>query len=310
MYRNVYQRAVPIVVLLLSVFGLFAQSPTSSVESYLAAVRQGSYPPAPNRLWQEASQHSSTLATLSSYYSDTLAAVRAQAYFLAKQVGTNSQTSSVRQQAVSQLTQGLADENSGNVDRIHTYLTEFQPKDFTNSARQSVARLLTQRAAHLARLFKLAGYLGLQDQIPVLQELASTLSGRDRWAAQLALARLGDQEALASILDRAKRYPVNDDVVYELLPDLVYTRQKDALDYLVTVVQSEEKNCQSADPEGEESMLCGYRVLELLAPVIVDFPLALDESGDLAMSDYPKALRQARQWLRLHPDYQVRVDQF
>ena len=151
----------------------------------------------------------------------------------------------------------------------------------------------------------LVGTLNMTDQTTTLQRLLPRLSAPDRWAAQLALARLGDREALATVLARAKRYPVNDDVVYELLPDLVYTRQKEAIDYLVSIVHSDEKNCQSADPEAEQSILCGYRVLELLAPVIRDFPLALDESGDLAVSDYPKALADARSWLKKHADYEV-----
>ena len=138
-----------------------------------------------------------------------------------------------------------------------------------------------------------------------MQNLLPSLSARDQWAAQLALARLGDPEALATVLTRVKQEPVNDDVVYELLPDLVYTRQKAALDYLVTIIQSDEKNCQSADPEAEQSILCGYRVLELLPPVIQNFPLTVDESGDLAVSDYPSALQQAREWLKENDDYQI-----
>ena len=149
----------------------------------------------------------------------------------------------------------------------------------------------------------------MTDQISTLRSLLPSLSGRDRWTAQLALARLGDQEALATVLARAKQQPVNDDVVYELLPDLVYTRQKAAIDYLVTIVHSEEKNCQSADPEAEQRILCGYRVLELLAPVIQDFPLTVDASGDLAVRDYPKALEEARRWLKEHADYQITTGQ-
>ena len=107
------------------------------------------------------------------------------------------------------------------------------------------------------------------------------------------------------MLAQIKQQPLNDDVVYELLPDLVYTRQKDALDYLVAIIQSDEKRCQSADPEAEQNIRCGYRVLELLAPVIADFPLTLDESGDLAVSDYPQALEEARRWLTEHEDYKI-----
>ena len=245
------------------------------------------------------------LTALSPYYSDTLSVIRAKAYYLAQQIGTHSQDKAIRQRAVNELTAGLQDEDNGNIGRVHSYLTAFGLADFTLASRQVIANLPSQSPAHLSRLLKLVGTLNLTDQVPTLRNLLPGLSARDQWAAQLVLARLGDPEALATVLARVKQEPVSDDVVYELLPDLVYTRQKAALDYLVTIVQSDEKNCQSADPEAEQPILCGYRVLELLAPVIQDFPLTVDESGDLAVSDYPKALQQARRWLREHADYQV-----
>ena len=282
-----------------------AQSPAATIATYLNAVRQNQHPTTPKQLWQDAEQHNEVLSALQPYYTDTLPGVRAQAYFLTKQVGTNSQDPTIRQSAVSQLITGLQDEDSGNIGRVHTYLSASDPADFTASSQQAVADLLSQNPPHFSRLLKLVGSLGMTDQLVPLQNLLPELSGRDRWAAQLALARLGDQEALASVLARAKRYPVNDDVVYELLPDLIYTRQKEAIDYLVTIVQSDEKNCEPADPDASENILCGYRVLELLAPVIQDFPLTVDASGDLAVSDYPKALQQARQWFGQHTDYRV-----
>jgi hypothetical protein len=185
------------------------------------------------------------------------------------------------------------------------YLAQFGLADFTPEARQTIAGQLTQQPAHLSRLLKLVGTLNMTDQAPAIRNLLPNLSTRDRWTAQLTLARLGDSEALATVLDRIKRYPINDDLVYEGLPDLVYTRQKAALDYLVSIVQSDEKNCLSANPEAEEDMHCGYRVLELLAPVIRNFPLTVDESGDLVTKNYPEALLQARQWLNQHPNYQI-----
>ncbi len=287
---------------------LLAQSTTTTLSTYLAAARQNQRPAAPAALWQNSEQHHEVLTALSPYYSDTLTTVRVQAYYLTKQVGTRSQDKALRQQAVSQLTRGLQDEDSGISGRVHSYLTNFGSGDFPSEARQLLSNLLGQQPTHLSQLLNLVGALNMTDQIPALQSLLPGLSARDRWAAQLALARLSNPEALATVLARVKRYPVNDDLVYEALPDLVYTRQKDAIDYLVAIVQSNERNCESADPEATENIRCGYRVLELLAPVIQDFPLAVGESGDLAVDDYPQALQQARQWLEQHPDYQIISD--
>ena len=291
--------------ILLPLTPLLAQTPTTTLDTYLTAIRQGQRPSAPQRLWQNPEQHSTTLTALAPYYADTVSDVRAQAYYLTKQVGTHSQDPTLRQQVTAQLVGGLQDEDSGIIGRVHSYLTAFNPTDFTTTTRQQLATLLPQRPAHLSRLLKLIGSLNMTDQLPTLQSLLPRLSARDRWTAQLALARLGDPEALATVLARVKQQPLSDDVVYEALPDLVYTRQKAAIDYLVTIVHSDEKNCQSADPEAEQNIRCGYRVLELLAPVIQDFPLTVDASGDLAVSDYPKALEEARGWLKEHADYEV-----
>ena len=290
---------------LLGIASSHAQPPTPTLSTYLSAIRQHQRPAAPVSLWQNSEQHSEVLTALSPYYSDTLTTVRAQAYFLTKQVGIRSQDEALRQQAVRQLVNGLRDEDRSIIGRVHSYLAQFGSADFSPAARQTIAGQLTQQPAHLSQLLKLIGSLNMTDQILSLQSVLPGLSARDRWAAQLALARLGNPEALATVLNRAKRYPVNDDVVYELLPDLVYTRQKAALDYLITIVQSKEKNCSSADHEAGENIYCGYRVLELLAPVIQNFPLTVDNSGDLAVNDYPQALQQAQQWLNQHPDYHI-----
>ena len=303
MLHKYYQWTIVLILFLLPLHTLLAQS--SPLDTYLTAIRQDQHPPAPQQLWQTPEQHHAILTDLSPYYTDTVPSVRAQAYYLTQRVGTHSQDKAIRQQAVNQLTVGLRDENSGNAGQVHSYLTAFGPADFTATTRQQIAALLPQRPAHFSRLLKLVGTLKMTDQIPTLQNLLASLSARERWTAQLALARLGDTEALASILARVKQQPVNDELVYELLPDLIYTRQKAAIDYLVAIVQSDEKHCESADPEAKENILCGYRVLELLAPVIQDFPLAVDESGDLAVADYPKALQQARTWLKEYADYQV-----
>ncbi len=306
----IYQLAITLALCFVSIEGLFAQSPSSVITNYFTQVREGRNPATPRSLWQEHGQHTEVLTALSPYYADTLATVRGKAYYIAQQVGLHSQDQKVRQQVVGQLVAAVQDADSGNSGRASSFLTEFQPDDFTTRSRQQLAGLLSEQPPHFHRILRLIGYVGMQDQVPALKNLLASLSARDRWSAQLALARLGDQEALATVLARAKRYPVDDDVVYELLPDLVYTRQKAAVDYLVTVVQSNDKNCASADPEADENIVCGYRVLELLAPVIRSFPLSVDESGDLAVSSYPTALQQARQWFKQHPDYLIAGDQF
>jgi hypothetical protein len=66
---------------------------------------------------------------------------------------------------------------------------------------------------------------------------------------------------------------------------------------LQRIIQSNEQNCLSANADNEESILCGYRVLEYIAPVMIDFPLPVDEFGELEIDDYEAGLTEVREWL-------------
>ena len=52
-------------------------------------------------------------------------------------------------------------------------------------------------------------------------------------------------------------------------------------------------------------MPCGYRIMEYLAPVIKDFPLKTDASGDVITKDYEHALMQVREWLKNKGEHYV-----
>ena len=125
-----------------------------------------------------------------------------------------------------------------------------------------------------------------------------------RWAALLARARMDDQDAVSVILDKAQQQPINDNFVYEAVPDFIYTRQKPLFDFLFTIMQSDNKDCFSSDPDNEVAMLCGYRVMEYIAPYIIDFPIPVEE-GYLVADDYPAALQQVRDWYQSNPDYRI-----
>ncbi|HEX8038201.1 MAG TPA: hypothetical protein VF490_03595, partial [Chryseosolibacter sp.] len=157
----------------------------------------------------------------------------------------------------------------------------------------------------------LAGYLGLRDLEPDIWQRSQPGNPiAIRWAAMLSLARLGNSEATAAIMKRVSKFPVNDDVVYELFPDLLYTRQPEAIAYMIAALQSDDPNCLSADAEKEKPIPCGYRIMELLAPVIAGYPLQVDQSGDLATSDYPKALQTVRAWFNHSTAYQILTDKY
>jgi hypothetical protein len=115
---------------------------------------------------------------------------------------------------------------------------------------------------------------------------------------------------MQNILDRVKKLPVNDNVVYEIFPDLIYARQMEAISYLTRVLFSDENNCESADAENATKIPCAYRVMEQLAPVSEGYPLELGESGDVKTKDYTAALKKVREWFRKQKDYKIIRDTY
>ena len=149
--------------------------------------------------------------------------------------------------------------------------------------------------------------MGLKDQIVGIQSQVEQkqLNRSEKWSAYLALCRLGDAEALQYVLSRVRSLETNDEVVYEIFPDLIYTRQPLAIQLLVEALQSNEPDCQSADAENPQPQTCAYRIMELLAPVIKNIPLKIDPSGDLSVTDYRAALQSTREWFLNHPEYKI-----
>jgi hypothetical protein len=90
----------------------------------------------------------------------------------------------------------------------------------------------------------------------------------------------------------------------------VYTRQPAIFKFLEGVINNNSENCQSSNPDSSKKMLCGYRVMEQIAPVIKDFPVKTDETGDLVSNDYVAALQQVRSWFAANPNYSLNSETY
>ena len=181
-------------------------------------------------------------------------------------------------------------------------------QDFSTISNDSLKSLLQPTTKNLSKILLEAGKTNRTDFIdPLISflEANNKLSPQVKWSTHLALARLGETNAINYIVQRTRKLGVNDDVVYELFPGLVYTRQPQAFEYMVEVIKSDNKSCNSADPENSEPINCAYRILEFLAPVVNGFPLEIDASGDIKTKDYAVALQQAREWFIVNPQYQI-----
>jgi len=300
------------IVAICTAFGdLAAQSTIEKAQEYFSSLGKFPHAPAPASIFTEDKNQPLLLSTLTPYFSDSTEIVRSRAYTIAQRVGQTSSDPAVRQRVVHYLVGGIRDKSGGISGMVTAALNGFAKEDFSAIDRDSGGGYIRPGIPHLDEIVKLAGYLELTDFQDRIKSIAySSAPFKYRWAAHLALARMGDEEAISNITARLERAVINDDVVYEVAPDLVYTRQKAIFRFLEDVIHSDAANCGSADPDSNRNTLCGYRVMELIAPAIHDFPIAVDHTGDLLTNDYSEALTTVRTWLRQNREYVLRNDQY
>lgn len=288
-----------------------AQSLRKAMDGYFDMVRAGRSTRIPSDILQ-AKRAEEVLGLLPAYAADTMPIVRAQAYGVAKVVGLETENISQRQRAVRLLVAGCRDAHKGNVGVAIRALTEFDPSSYSADAKDSLVSLFRRKPAHIDKYMLLLGYLELTTARHELREIAQRkdYARKDRWAALLALARMGDSFATNDILQRVRKLPVTDEVVYEIFPDLIYTRQPAVLNVVLEALKSDVRNCASADAERDTRIPCGYRIMEQLAPAIQDYPVKLDASGDIQTADYAEALQTVRDWFAQHPQYKIVKDRY
>lgn len=303
-------RTVMIVVAIIFSHMSYGQSPGELLKVYFDGIRAGKTTTIPKEVLQPENARI-VLGELTSYQHDTVSVVRSKVYMICHWVGNGTKQSTLRQTAVTRLVLGCKDEDTGNAGLALDYLTTFRKDDFTASARDGIRNLVRNKTAHFDKVLKLAGFLELTDLKETIRPYTKSGNAQAiRWAALVTLSRMNDTEAIGEVMRRVRKLPVNDDIVYKIFPDLVYTRHAEAIRYMVEVMQRDDKSCMTADAEREEPIPCGYRIMEQLAPVIKDYPLELDESGDVKAKDYTAALQKVRDWFIKHKDYTIVRDRF
>ena len=288
---------------------LFAQQ--HILEAYFLQIRAGKSPSLP----LEASKKDNAaiiLNILPLYLSDSTLTVRAHALSLTNLIGTESNLSTIRVKAVQQLISAVKDQDSGTVGSALLFLTGFKKNDFTKPNLDTLYSIFRHKPSHLNILIRLMGYLEI---LPAKNDLFNmsqdqSLARKDRWTAMLALARMNDEQAINDILNRVKRMPLTDAVVYEIFPDLIFTRRPEAISFLVEAIYNDAKNCESANSDSAERIPCAYRIMEMLAPVIANYPLKQNASGDIETADYMGALQQVRNWFKNNKNYTILRDTY
>ena len=113
-----------------------------------------------------------------------------------------------------------------------------------------------------------------------------------RWSCMLALARIGEKTSVDEIISKISSKETDSKMIYAYYPDLIYTRQKKIYDFLIKRMMEKKMTCYSANPNNPVKIDCGYRIAEMLAPVIKDFPQRSDSKSA------KKWLEKSRKWCK------------
>lgn len=290
-----------VVFLSFASFNIVAQS-SNSIDSYFQEIRKGKQKEPPFSI--NDSNSDALISSLLPYLKDSSEAVRKQDILILKNIGLASKQPLIRRKVTFHLV--LSSGGRYQQPVAIAALKKFKKEDFDKSSVDSLLSFLNQKHSQKNELIRLIGFVGGLEAVESIRQFSDPKNTQSvRWSSLLAMSRLGDVDATNSVLQRSKKLKVSDEVVNQLFPDLVYTHQKQIFDYLVEVLMSDENNCSSADNDNPTSILCGYRVMEQLAPAVKGYPLTLDSSGDVKTNDYKKSLAQVRQWFQENKDIYI-----
>jgi len=254
------------------------------------------------------------LKELPNYEADSLTNVRRLVYELYYQVSRKSDNAQIRQKGVLHLVKACKDTKLDLRDGSAKKLKYYNKQDFSEEAKTQLITYLSENKDIYKNTVRLIGFLDMNEQVSKLNDLLNDTTVKNesiRWEVRVTLARLGDEEQISYCTNLARSKGVNDRIIHYLLKDLIYTRQKPAFDYLLDILYSEAKNCRPANPDLYTPIVCGYRIMEILAPAIKDFPFeTYPGTSQLKAKDYDKALEDVRQWFRDNTDYKIKKDNY
>jgi len=232
--------------------------------------------------------------------SDSLAKTRYAAYQLIGFLAQKTEDKRLRQNTVKKLIEGSKDKDGGLAGNCLKLLTKFKESDFDTEAKYSLSEMAQKPRTHYETVIKICGWLNQKDLSLSFRKSIDEKQGdvRQRWAMRLAMARMGDADMINYCLSRLQKIGLNDDVVAGFLPDMVYTRQKALFDPLLAVIENDKDACSSSNPDSEAHIICAFRVIELVAPYIKDFPAKLDVAGSLISNNYDQTLKEVRTWIQ------------
>ncbi|WP_339795360.1 HEAT repeat domain-containing protein [uncultured Imperialibacter sp.] len=162
---------------------------------------------------------------------DTTVSVRKACYQSLDVMQKSAIAPVAKQQILALQLRGMEVESSDIVGLSIQNLSSVPPSLFNASQKTLFIQTLDRQVAKKEVLIKMVGTLKDESAAPALRQLSQPgNSAKVRWAAYLALARLGDQTAINLVNNKVRGIEVNDDMVYDMAPSIIYTQQKQLYD--------------------------------------------------------------------------------
>ncbi len=233
------------------------------------------------------------------------------AIYLLGQLGKANANRSLHKEYVLLLSE-IALLNKNQAARSIKTMQLFERDAFTPAVKDNLWMVITFNEIARIEAIEMMGFIGGNEDVDLLKGLPSfqRLGQKEKYKILLALVRIGDSESFETYYQDISNRVIGDKVVYSILPDMIYTRNKRVFDLLLQEMNTTIPRCYSANNDSEERILCAYRIMEEIAPYILRFPVAVDKSGALE-GDYEQALEAVRQWMQNNQlEYSINMDKF
>ncbi len=198
------------------------------------------------------------------------------------------------------INKGLDSTNSLHVYSVVKKLLELPNEYFNKQSKTLLSSILLKESVqHYKSIIRLSGKLNIDGLIPYYESRLQddNIDTSTKWNIELVLGRMGDLDKVKSCLKKVQQFSISDQVIYNLIPDLLYLHNRFCYDYILQQILVDNINCTSTDPDSEVKITCAYRLIEMIAPYIKDFPIELYESGDIVTDDYERTLLEVRNWI-------------
>lgn len=241
--------------------------------------------------------------SLNKFFTDSSSAVRYESLNINSQIATKSKDKLLIKKAIQNIVLNCVMNSSIN-NQIAGLLKKFNNSDFSAEELLLINNTLQSRQNNIGTLTKIYAFAGQSEVSGDISLLLSkpSLTKSDKKDLKLALVRCGDEQLTNKMYEKLKQQVINDDLIYSALPDVIYTKNKLLYGHLLNAILSNDKKCSSANNDDNTPIICAYRLIEQMASHINNFPVTINEKGEINSKDLPKTLIEVREWISKNKD--------